>query len=1128
MDVHSLIFQAKIKFKITIVKRLPEKKYINIGFVAALLILISVNIVIYLNIRFHFQDEEIITRSLTIIQNSEALYSTIVEAETNRRGYLITSNEEFMKEYFQSANSIDTAFLMLNSIVTDHGEKRTLDTLQQLIYNRKDLMQESLELQEKRSKDYKAQIEFTQRGKVYVDRIKSCIESIQAKERSTLNSRLLESEKSSSYTLMNLVFGNIIAFALLIFAVLLLNRSINKRIHAEVSLEENRNWLATTLESIGDAVIVTSKIGEILFINRTAEVLTGWKSSEAKGLLIDHVFNIYNEDTGKKSQDPIQNVVSSRKVMGLDDHTILITKNKTEIPIDDSAAPIINANGELIGVVMVFRNISERRKAEKEILNNQKFIKRIADSLPSVLYIYDIKGPRITFTNYKIAELLGYDAEVVVKQGDTFFEKYIHPEDNKKLRNNIMKYYSAKDNDIMSFEYRILNSEGKYRWFRSHEVVFSRNDDGSVREILGSAFDITTRKLLEQELQKYSGHLEELVDMRTGELRAANIKLKEEIHERARAEGFIIDAEEKFRSLVENALVGIYILQEESFAYVNPKYEEIFGYNKGEMLGKNAWDVVLDDHRELVIENIRKRIDNEINTIQYSFKALKKDGTVIDVEVKGSKMLYNGKLAIIGTLQDITERLRAEQELRNSRQKLLLHVERTPLAVIEWGMQFEIVQWNKSAEKIFGWKKSEVVGRNAEIIIPEEAKHQVSAIWKGLISKSGGERSTNENITKDGKAILCEWYNTPLIDENDEVIGVASLVEDVTEKKKAEELLITQREYLRTVIDTDPNFVFAKDWDGKFTLVNKAVAQNYGTTVEELIGKSDADFNSNINEVEHFLHDDREVIATGKPKFVIEEQVTNSETGDTKWYQTIKVPLKGSDGSIHVLGVAADITARKLAEEITKKSLNEKELLLKEIHHRVKNNLQIIISLLKLQSKFVFDPRDLEIFNKSRSRVETMSLIHEKLYKSADISQIDIGNYLYDLVKHLLNAYNISTAQIDFSINAQNILMSIDTAIPCGLIVNELINNILKHAFPDGYKGKIELNLRRSDENVILEVNDNGIGIPETFDMDKNDTLGMQLIYTLVKQLDGVIEVNRTGGTRFSVEFRELKYKERI
>lgn len=1109
-------------------KRLLEKKYINSGFIIALVILTSVNIVIYLNIRFHFEDEEVVTKSLTIIQTSEALYSNLIEAETNRRGYLITGNEEFMKSYYPSVFSIDSVFNLLAVIVKEPSEKLTIDTLKQLIFNRKDLLEESIEFQERKGKDYQSQIEFTQKGKITVDRIKACIERIQNNEKDILSNRMLEAQNSSSYALKNLIFGNILAYALLIIAVYLLNRNINKRKEVEQSLEENRNWLATTLESIGDAVIVTSKVGEIIFMNKVAEELTGWKSTEANGLLIDHVFNIINEETREKANDPIQSVIGSRKVISLDDNTILITKNKSEIPVDDSAAPIIDSNGELIGVVMVFRNISERRRIEKEILNNQKFIKRIADSLPSILYIYDIKGPRITFSNYKIAEILGYNSDEVIKMGQSFFEKYIHPEDLIKLRSTMAKYYAAKDNEIITYEYRIKNSEGKYRWFRSHEVVFSRNNDGNVTEILGSAFDITTRKLLEQELQKYSGHLEELVDNRTRELKAANLKLKDEIVERARAERNIINAEEKFRSLVENALVGIYILQDDRYVYVNPKYEEIFGYNKHEMTGLSAWEIVSKEHRTQVMENIRKRLSNEVQTIQYSFKAIKKDGTLIDVEVKGSSMMYDGKLSIIGTLQDITERIKAEQELRNSRQKMLLHVERTPLAVIEWNMDFCINGWNESAEKIFGWKKEEILGKSADVIVPDEVKGIVGRVWKELIQKSGGERSTNENITKDGKRILCEWYNTPLIDDNEVVIGVASLVEEITERVKAEDLLKQQREYLRAVIDTDPNFVFAKDWDGRFTLVNKAVAENYGTVPESLIGKTDGDFNTNADEVEHFLNYDREVIATGEPKFIPEEKVTNSLTGQTKWYQTIKVPLKGTDGQMQVLGVAADITARKAAEEITKRSLKEKELLLKEIHHRVKNNLQIIISLLKLQSKFVFDPRDMAIFNKSRSRVETMSLIHEKLYKSADISQIDIGNYLKDLVSHLLKAYKINTANIEFVINAENILMTIDTAIPCGLIVNELINNILKHAFPDGYIGKIELNLRRCGENVILEVIDNGIGIPDSFDMDKSDSLGMQLIDTLVKQLDGIVEINNSNGTRFIIEFKELKYKERI
>lgn len=1111
-------------------RKLPEKKYINTGFVIALLILITVNIVIYINISFHFEDEIVINKSLNIIQHTEVLYSKIIETETNRRGYLITGNADFLKDYYPSFKSIDSSLDILKRSVFDPDEKKLIDSLHILIYSRKELLQGSAEQRDKKSFDTKSQIEYTELGRETITRIKALLNTIQEKEKAKLDLRLIEAGKSASYTLSNLVIGNILAFILLIFAVVMLNRSINRRKAAELSLEENRNWLATTLQSIGDAVIVTSKTGEILFINKAAEELTEWRSDEAKGLIIDHVFNIYNGETGKKSPDPIQMVVAQRKVINLEDNTILLTKNNNSISIDDSAAPIINESGELIGVVMIFRNITERKRIENEILNNQKFIKRIADSLPSILYIYDIRGTKLnlTYLNYKIAEILGYTSEYVQSKGLKFFEEKIHPDDIVKLRTNLNKYRNTNDNEIINYEYRIMDSNGKYKWLRSYEVVFSRGDDGKVTEILGSAFDITVRKNLEQELMKYSGHLEELVDKRTGELKAANLKLKEEIAERAKAESNIIDAEEKFRSLVENALVGIYILQDDKYIYVNPRYEELFGYQKGEMIGKNAWDIVAPGYKELVKNNISKRINKEISTIQYSFKALTKNGSEIDVEVKGSTMIYNKKLSIIGTLQDITDRLKAEQELRNSRQKLLLHVERTPLGVIEWDMNFSVVQWNKAAEKIFGWAQSEVLYKRADIIIPDNAKKYVNNIWENLINQKGGERSTNENITKDKRIILCEWYNTPLISDDGSVIGVASLVEDITERVKAEEQLKQQKEFLRTVIDTDPNFVFAKDWDGKFTLVNKAAAVNYNSTPDELIGKSDADFNPSVTEVEHFLKDDREVILSGKPKFIAEEIVTDIKTGEAKWYQTIKVPLKGNDGKTHVLGVAADITARKLAEEMTKKSLLEKELLLKEIHHRVKNNLQIIISLLKLQSGYVFDSRDLDIFNKSRSRIETMSMIHEKLYKSDDISRIDISTYLKDLVYHLLKAYHLNTSKIDFEMKSENIRMSIDTAIPCGLIVNELINNILKHAFPDGYTGKITLNLLRSGENINLEVIDNGIGIPDNFSLEGSDSLGFKLVDTLVKQLDGEIKVFNNNGTHFMIEFKELKYKERI
>jgi len=383
-----------------------------------------------------------------------------------------------------------------------------------------------------------------------------------------------------------------------------------------------------------------------------------------------------------------------------------------------------------------------------------------------------------------------------------------------------------------------------------------------------------------------------------------------------------------------------------------------------------------------------------------------------------------------------------------------------------------------------------------------------------------------KGMKKNGDIIDVEVRGTKM-NYNSGVAIIGSLL-DITERNKYEQAIIDQQQFLKTVIDTNPSFVFAKDFDGRFTLVNKAVAENYGTNVNDLIGKTDADFNENIEEVVHFLKDDREVISTRKTKFIAEEEVTNSATGVTKWYQTIKVPLYTKDIDVQVLGVATDITARKNAEELIKKSLYEKELLLKEIHHRVKNNLQIIVSLLKLQSKYMYDERDLELFINSRSRVETMSMLHEKLYKTKDLSNIDLGGYLNDLANNIVKSISTSKDEITLEINNENAPIGIDTAIPCGLIINELLLGMCKYSL-EGIKNKtIKMQLKKEDGGIHITVTDNGKGISSSADEDTPDSLGMQLIDMLVKQLDGEVKIGIANGTWFELNFNELRYKERI
>jgi len=980
-------------------KTIIEKKYINTGFIIGLLILLTINILTYLNTSRHLDDEGLTNTALKVIRYTDVLVYRVADAESKRRGYLLTESGQFLMQYNHSVNQIDTVFGSIKVLTSDTPElKPAVDSLSFLLFRRGDVIKELSEFRESKPGE---QADLINRGMQTNERIKSIVSEIQKEEREFINRVNAESSKSSEYILMQIIIGSVIGFIVLIAGLVFLNKNLRRRVESEKALEENMNWFSTTLKSIGDGVIVTNHLGDISFMNPVAQLLTGWREDEAKGIYLDHVFSILSEDTRERLENPVRAVFKKRELVSYSGKTLLLNKDSLEIPIDLSASPIVSNGNSLIGVVLVFRDMSERRKVEREMLRNQKFIQRVSESIPNILYVYDITASKLIYINKQINELLGYVPEDMLNKEGGFFRDYIHPDDYKVLTEKYKEFNGSPESQVLESEYRIKNSGGEWRWLRSYDVIFSRNDKGQAVRILGTALDITEKRNLEEQIKRYSQHLEEVVERRTSELRLTNEKLQAEIIERINAEKNISEAEEKFRSLVEYSLVGIYIIQDERFVYVNPKLEEILGYSNNELIGINCLDLVDSEYINIVSENIRKRLENQMNGIQYSFKAITKAGRLIDVEVRGTKMEYEGKMAIIGTLQDITER------------------------------------------------------------------------------------------------------------------------------KEAEDALKEQEEFLRTVVNSAPNLIYVKDWEGKFMLVNKAAAEYYSTEPSEILGKTEEELGKE-KDIQKIFEEDRKVMSTLGPMIIPEEKFED-ESGKVKWMQIIKVPLKVKDDKRQLLCIMTDITARKLAEENIRTSLKEKELLLQEIHHRVKNNLQIIVSLLKLQSKYIYDKRDLEIFNKSRARVETMALIHDKLYKSTDLENIDIGNYLCDLTTQILKAYGADSSQVNLNVKSDNVSVGIDTAIPCGLIVNELVSNSLKHAFRVNQTGNIEIKVYKEDNNIVLYMSDDGVGLPKNFNLEETESLGLQLVTTLVKQLDGTIDIDSSrNGITLVMKFPKVVYKSRV
>ncbi|HWR59860.1 MAG TPA: histidine kinase dimerization/phosphoacceptor domain -containing protein, partial [Thermodesulfovibrionales bacterium] len=263
------------------------------------------------------------------------------------------------------------------------------------------------------------------------------------------------------------------------------------------------------------------------------------------------------------------------------------------------------------------------------------------------------------------------------------------------------------------------------------------------------------------------------------------------------------------------------------------------------------------------------------------------------------------------------------------------------------------------------------------------------------------------------------------------------------------------------------------------------------------------------------------------------------------FYADISANPMSFGGKTYVMGLFHDVSERKEKEEQIRAALHEKEVLLKEVHHRVKNNLQIIESMLRMQSKAAGDEKAEQIFKESRNRIRAMAAIHTLLYQSGNLANIDFKEYIRSLVKQLFRSYNADPGAISLVISTSDLLLSIDTAIPCSLIINELVSNALKHAFPEGRKGELRISLRkvaesespndaRESETVDLQsedqtsghglveliVSDNGVGFSEGKDLSECKTMGLVLVKMLVEQLDGNIEMFRNGGTRFVIRFR--------
>jgi len=422
--------------------------------------------------------------------------------------------------------------------------------------------------------------------------------------------------------------------------------------------------------------------------------------------------------------------------------------------------------------------------------------------------------------------------------------------------------------------------------------------------------------------------------------------------------------------------------------------------------------------------------------------------------------------------------------------------------------------WGRSCESVYEDPESWIAA-----IYYEDTPRIRSAIARQV---SGGFDEEYRIVQPDWSVRWIRDTAFPVRDASGQVCRIVGIAQDITAQKEAEEGLRATSLLLSTLIDNLPVGIVVEDQSRRVMHVNPAFCKifNVNAPRESLLG-----VDSRLVYAQQQLYAKRidQLIRDRKP--CRGEEITSN---DGRIFSRDYIPLLVEGNYHYHLWQYDDITERRHNEERIHSSLKEKEVLLKEIHHRVKNNLQVISSLLYLQATQIRDRQTANVFKDSQSRVKAMALVHERLYRSSDLARIDFAGYVQDVTHHLLRSYQTSQTNIRLNVDVDPVSFNIDTAIPCALIVNELVSNSMKYAFPNKSDGEIRIRLtQESDDTLNLVISDNGVGFPPDMSLEQTNSLGLQLVYNLTSQLNGTVEIRNHGGAEVDIRFRPVASENR-
>lgn len=848
-------------------------------------------------------------------------------------------------------------------------------------------------------------------------------------------------------------------------------------ITARKEYEEELEQLSLVASKTTDIIIITDAEERIIWVNKAYEELTGYTMQESLGKVPGDF--LQGPETDPETVKRLAIAIDNEQTV---QETILNhSKDGSKYWLDMKIDPIVD-DGECRGFIAIERDVTKRKEVFDKLVTTEQKLREIVEHSTNLFFKHDVNH-QLEYVSPQSYDFVGMSPEESMKKWTDLITD--HPVNKIGFKKTVKAIETGEPQG--PYELQFKHVDGSIRWARVNEAPVVEN--GETVAIVGSLTDITAQKEYEEKLEELSQIAAKTTDL-------------------------ILVADE-FQQIT----------------WVNNAFEELTGYSLEESVGKFPSELLFaSESNKETLKRINEKLDN-FDTVHETIQIVTKEGKKYWMDTTIDPIFDEEKnfIRYITIQKDVTEKIEKEKALRESVERYDIVTKATSDTIWDADLKTDTINYNSNIYDVFGYTSSEV--RNPgdwwlNNIHPEDRERVDQEFKKAELA--GADRVQSEYRFKcaDGSYKFVNDRAYIINDEKGNPVRMIGAMQDVT-KQKEENVWLKLLESAIANTNESIAILEGKKPDGKgrkILYVNNAFEDMTGFKKNEILHESLLKLmgpTTDQRTVAKLIHS----LDNGKPTQT--EVSYFDKFGNEKWAHISFAPVLGLNNEFsHWICIGRDITERREREGELRESLQEKETLLMEIHHRVKNNLAVVSSMMQLQAMDEADESLKEKLYDSVARIRSMVTIHELLYESGSFSKIDFSENLRKLISMIINTIH-NEREISIYFNCEQVQLNVNQAIPSSLIVNEIITNSIKHAFTGSKDGVINVELKEVNELIKIKLTDNGKGFPKNLDKKEKSSLGLQLIDVLSKQMNATYNYDSTpgGGTAFAIEFEKSAVK---